>query len=70
MVLKAAKPTPKPHTPQAWPPSIASVVQNHDPTDHHCGQGHQNSDVRQLPAAASPVPSMPMVVVNGPDFVR
>ena len=47
-----------------------SIVEDHDPTDHHRGQRHQNSDVRQPPAAPSPVPSMPMVVVNGSDFVR
>ena len=74
MVLRAAKSHPQAPMPKAWPPSISpgprSVVQNQDPTDHHCGQGHQNSDVHQLPAAASPVPSMPMVVVNGSDFVR
>jgi hypothetical protein len=57
--------------PQAWPPSNAarSVVQNQNPTDH-CGQGHQNSHVNELPATPTPVPPVPIIIVNGSNLVR
>jgi exodeoxyribonuclease V alpha subunit len=46
------------------------VVQDQGPTAHHRGEGHQDCNVHQLRAAASPVPSMPKVIVNGSNFVR
>jgi hypothetical protein len=65
---------PKSHIPQAWPPSISpaarSVVLDEGPTADYCGQARQDRNIHQLPAAASPVPSMPKIVVNGSDFVR
>jgi hypothetical protein len=45
------------------------VVQEQDATDH-CGQGHQDRNIYELPAAASPVTAMPKVVVNWPGVVR
>jgi hypothetical protein len=73
MVLKAAKSPPRPHAlGLAAPhcPAARSVVQDQDPTDQDGGQGHRNSDVGQPAPAQGPVRSMPVVVVNGSDFVR
>ena len=47
----------------------ALVMQGQGPNDHH-GQRQHDCNVHQLPATASPVPSMPEVVVNGSNFVR
>jgi hypothetical protein len=52
------------------PQAARSVVQDQGPTAHHRGEGHQDCNVHQLRAAASPVPSMPKVIVNGSNFVR
>jgi hypothetical protein len=56
----------------AWPPSIqagiGSVMQGQGPNDHR-GQRQHDRNIYQLPATASPVPSMPEVVVNGSNFV-
>jgi hypothetical protein len=46
------------------------MVQDQGPTADHRGEGHQDCNVHQLPAAASAVPSMPKEIVNGSYFVR
>jgi hypothetical protein len=46
-----------------------SVMREQHPTVHR-GQGQQDCNIHQLPAATSTMPAMPEVVVSGTDFAR